>query len=56
MSQDEEIPYGRRVIKGEELLVLLRRVETGEKVNIVFADAWGSLPELLTATEMLESK
>lgn len=37
-------PFGERIIRGDELLVMLRRVETGERPNLVFAEMWASLP------------
>lgn len=37
---------GVRVISGDELLVLLRRVETGERVNLVFAEFWADATRL----------
>jgi len=36
--------FGARVIRGDELLVMLRRVEAGEHPNLVFADMWATLP------------
>lgn len=58
MTQEIIDTFGERVIRGDELLVMLRRVETGEHPNVVFADMWASLPrtdkdgiEMLVVTE-----
>lgn len=46
MTQEVIDTFGERIIRGDELLVMLRRVEAGEHPNIVFADQWASLPRV----------
>lgn len=54
MTQDiTDNPFGERIIKGDDLFVMLRRVEAGEHPNIVFADVWSSLPRVPLDLEIL---
>jgi hypothetical protein len=56
MTQDIIDTFGERVIRGDELLVMLRRVETGEQPNHVFAEMWASLARVPVDLEILEGE
>jgi predicted HTH transcriptional regulator len=42
VGKDEVSDLGWHVISGEDLLVMLRRVETGERPSDVFAEYWAN--------------